>query len=73
MLAALPDDFAATVTRIRTLAPDNPLGLYYGGLVARANGDKAAAKDMWIKVLALIPEGSPQRQSLQREIDSLGQ
>jgi cytochrome c-type biogenesis protein CcmH len=71
--AKLPDDFAATVTRIRTLAPDNPLGLYYGGLVARANGDKAAAKDMWIKVLALIPEGSPQRQSLQREIDSLGQ
>jgi cytochrome c-type biogenesis protein CcmH len=69
----LPSDFAATVTRIRTLAPDNPLGLYYGGLVARANGDKNAAKDMWTKVLALIPEGSPQRQSLQREIDSLGQ
>jgi cytochrome c-type biogenesis protein CcmH len=69
----LPPDFAATVTRIRTLAPENPLGLYYGGLVARANGDKAGAKDMWMKVLALIPEGSPQRQSLQREIDSLGQ
>jgi len=69
----LPADFAATVTRIRTLAPDNPLGLYYGGLVARANGDKATAKDMWTKVLALIPEGSTQRQSLQREIDSLGQ
>jgi cytochrome c-type biogenesis protein CcmH len=69
----LPPDFAATVTRIRTLAPDNPLGLYYGGLVARANGDKASARKMWVKVLALIPEGSPQRQSLQHEIDSLGQ
>jgi cytochrome c-type biogenesis protein CcmH len=73
MSSKMPADFAATVTRIRTLAPDNPLGLYYGGLVARANGDKAAAKDMWVKVLALIPEGSPQRQSLQREIESLGQ
>ncbi|MES1152121.1 MAG: hypothetical protein ABUL54_09510, partial [Dongia sp.] len=71
--ARLPADFAATVTRIRTLAPENPLGLYYGGLVARANGDKASARDMWAKVLALIPEGSPQRQSLQHEIDSLGQ
>ncbi|HVO00778.1 MAG TPA: c-type cytochrome biogenesis protein CcmI [Candidatus Cybelea sp.] len=70
---ALPPDFAATVTRIRTLAPDNPLGLYYGGLVARANGDKAGAKAMWAKVLALIPVGSPQRDSLQREIDSLSQ
>lgn len=69
----LPPHFAETVTRIRTLAPDNPLGLYYGGLVARAQGDKAAAKAMWLKVLALIPEGSAQRASLQREIDSLAQ
>jgi cytochrome c-type biogenesis protein CcmH len=69
----LPPDFAETVTKIRTLAPDNPLGLYYGGLVARAQGDKQAAKEMWLKVLALIPEGSAQRDSLQREIDSLAQ
>lgn len=70
---ALPPHFAETVTKIRTLAPDNPLGLYYGGLVARAQGDKQTAKDMWLKVLALIPEGSAQRTSLQREIDSLAQ
>ena len=69
----LPPDFAATVTRIRTLAPDNPLGLYYGGLVARAAGDKQTARDLWMKVLALIPTGTPQHSSLQREIDSLGQ
>ena len=67
----LPPNFAETVTRIRTLAPDNPLGLYYGGLVARTTGDMKTAKEMWLKVLALIPEGSPQRASLQREIDSL--
>jgi cytochrome c-type biogenesis protein CcmH len=67
----LPPNFAETVTKIRTLAPDNPLGLYYGGLVARSQGDKKAAKEMWLKVLALIPEGSAQRASLQREIDSL--
>jgi cytochrome c-type biogenesis protein CcmH len=69
----LPSDFAATVTRIRTIAPDNPLGLYYGGLVARANGDKQTARDLWTKVLVLIPAGTPQHASLQREIDSLGQ
>jgi cytochrome c-type biogenesis protein CcmH len=67
----LPADLPAVVTRIRTLAPDNPLGLYYGGLVARAKGDNQAARDMWLKVLALMPQGSPQRASLQREIDSL--
>jgi cytochrome c-type biogenesis protein CcmH len=69
----LPANFAQTVTRIRTLAPDNPLGLYYGGLVARAEGDNKAAKELWLKVLALIPEGSAQRDSLQHEIDSLSQ
>jgi cytochrome c-type biogenesis protein CcmH len=69
----LPTDFPAVVTRIRTLAPENPLGLYYGGLVARAKGDNEAARDMWLKVLALMPQDSPQRASLQREIDSLAQ
>ncbi len=70
---SLPPHFSETVTKIRTLAPDNPLGLYYGGLVARAEGDRPAAKEMWLKVLVLIPEGSAQRTSLQREIDSLAQ
>jgi cytochrome c-type biogenesis protein CcmH len=69
----LPPHFAETVTKIRTLAPDNPLGLYYGGLVARAQGDNKDAKELWLKVLALIPEGSAQRDSLQHEIDSLAQ
>jgi cytochrome c-type biogenesis protein CcmH len=69
----LPPNFAETVTRIRTLSPDDPLGLYYGGLVARAQGDRQAAKEMWLKVLALIPEDSAQRTSLQHEIDSLAQ
>jgi cytochrome c-type biogenesis protein CcmH len=69
----LPPHFAETITKIRTLAPDNPLGLYYGGLVARSEGDVKAAREMWLKVLALIPEGSAQRASLQQEIDSLAQ
>jgi cytochrome c-type biogenesis protein CcmH len=70
---SLPAEFPAVVTRIRTLAPDNPLGLYYGGLVARSKGDRQSARAMWLKVLALLPNGSAQRASLQREIDSLAQ
>ncbi len=67
----LPPAFAETVTRIRTLAPENPLGLYYGGLVERAKGDKTAARALWEKVLVLLPANSPQRSSLEREIKSL--
>jgi cytochrome c-type biogenesis protein CcmH len=67
----IPPAFAATVSQIRTLAPDNPLGLYYSGVLARSNGDSQSARAVWLKVLALIPEGAPERNSLQRQIDSL--
>ncbi|MEZ5833030.1 MAG: c-type cytochrome biogenesis protein CcmI [Dongiaceae bacterium] len=67
----LPAEFPDAVKRIRTLDPENPLGLFYAGVVARAEGRTGEAKDLWQKVLALMPEGSPERQQLQREIDNL--
>jgi len=68
----LPPTFVATVAHIRSLSPDNPLGLYYDGLIARANGKVDAARQLWQRVLALLPAGSQQRSALQREIDGLG-
>ncbi|HWT99947.1 MAG TPA: tetratricopeptide repeat protein, partial [Terriglobales bacterium] len=68
----LPADFVTTVAHIQQLAPDNPLGLYYGGLVARAGGRTDEAKQLWQRVLALLPAGSDQRAAMQREIDGLG-
>jgi len=68
----LPAEFVSTVAHIRQLAPDNPLGLYYGGLVARAGGRTDEAKQLWQRVLALLPAGSDQRAAMQREIDGLG-
>jgi cytochrome c-type biogenesis protein CcmH len=68
----LPAELPEAVKRIRTLDPENPLGLFYAGVVARAEGRPDEAKALWKKVLALMPEGSPERQQLQREIDTLG-
>jgi len=68
----LPADFVTAVGHIRQMAPDNPLGLYYGGLVARAGGRTDEARQLWQRVLALLPAGSDQRTALQREIDGLG-
>lgn len=65
--AELPD----AVKRIRTLDPENPLGMFYAGVVARAEGRPDEAKALWEKVLALMPEGAAERQQLQREIDTL--
>ncbi len=67
----LPPEFPGTVKRIRTLDPANPLGLFYAGMVARAEGRPAEAKDLWQKVLQQIPEGASERDQLQREIESL--
>ena len=67
----LPPEFVATVARARTLDPKNPLGLYYGGLVARLAGDKSEAQRLWQQVLDQLPAESPQRAILQRELDSL--
>ena len=72
MAKNLPAEFPEAVKRIRTLDPDNPLGLFYAGVVARADGRADEAKALWEKVLALMPEGSPERQQLQREIETLG-
>lgn len=68
----LPAEFPDVVKRVRTLDPDNPLGLFYAGVVARAEGKADEAKELWGKVLLLMPEGSAERQQLQQEIDTLG-
>ncbi len=67
----VPAELPEAVKRIRTLDPANPLGLFYAGVVARAEGRPDEAKALWEKVLALMPEGSPERQQLQREIETL--
>ena len=68
----LPAEFPAVVKRVRTLDPDNPLGLFYAGVVARAEGRTDEAKELWGRVLVLMPEGSAERQQLQQEIEGLG-
>ncbi len=59
----VPAELPEAVKRIRTLDPANPLGLFYAGVVARAEGRPDEAKALWEKVLALMPEGSPSASS----------
>ncbi len=67
----LPPEFVEAVGRVRTLDPKNPLGLYYGGLVARVAGNKAEARKLWNEVLDQLPPDAPQRAELKKELDSL--
>jgi cytochrome c-type biogenesis protein CcmH len=67
----LPPEFVEAVGRVRTLDPKNPLGLYYGGLVARVAGNTAEARKLWNEVLDQLPADAPQRAELKKELDSL--
>ncbi len=67
----LPPEFVEAVGRVRTLDPKNPLGLYYGGLVARVAGNTAEARRLWTQVLEQLPPDAPQRAELRKELDSL--
>lgn len=68
----MTDEFVSLVAHIRELAPANPDGLFYGGLVAYRKGDAATAKALWSDLLALMGPDAPARGMLEARIEALG-
>ncbi|HET6223772.1 MAG TPA: c-type cytochrome biogenesis protein CcmI [Dongiaceae bacterium] len=66
-----PPGFAEVVDRIRKLDPESGFGLFYGGALAEAAGDKATARTLWEKLLARVPADSPEQAELKRRLDAL--
>jgi len=62
---------AQIMQRILTLEPDNVEALFFSGLAANGAGDKEEARRLWEKAKSGLPENSPQRAAVQRQIDSL--
>lgn len=69
---ALPAEFVAVLKDVVLIDPVNSDALYYLGLDAAQSGRAAEAKDFWGKLLATLPEGSPERAGLQKQIEGLG-
>ncbi len=53
--AAISGEAGATIEAVLAEVPDNPKALWYGGLVALARGDAAAAERRWTDLLARSP------------------
>jgi cytochrome c-type biogenesis protein CcmH len=68
----MTDEFVSLVAHIRGMAPANPDGLFYGGLVAYRKGDAATAKKLWGDLLALMGPDAPARGMLEARIKALG-
>lgn len=72
--AAEPSEpFIEALSKVMELQPENPQALYYLGADAARRGDSARARDLWTRLLALMPADSPDRPDLQRQLDALPQ
>ncbi len=67
-----PADFIAVLKEVIGLDARNPDALYYLGLAEAQAGRKAEAKEYWSRLLGTLPEGSPERAGLQKQMDGLG-
>ena len=69
---AMPEEFIDTVARVRDLEPDNPEGLFFGGMIAERKGDTDTARALWTRLLESLPDGSPIRDAIQQRLTNLG-
>lgn len=67
----IPAEVTELMGRVLVLDPNQPEALWFAGLTAAQQGDKAVALAHWRRLLALLPPDAPPRAQLQREIDRL--
>lgn len=60
-------------TEVAKLNPDNPDALFMLGRADAEAGRKEAAMERWVKLLTLLPPGSPAAQGVQAQINRLQQ
>ncbi|WDI31309.1 c-type cytochrome biogenesis protein CcmI [Hyphococcus flavus] len=61
----------AAIDQVSRLNPEHPFALYFQGLAASQRGDTARAKSYWERLLATMPEGSPDAAGVRQMIDAL--
>jgi len=69
---AVPDPaFLEALRKVLALDGANPQALYYLGEDAARNGRPAEARDLWQRLLAVIPPGTPDHEALKDRIEGL--
>lgn len=67
----LPPEFVRLMREVVAVDPKNPDALYFTGLAEVQAGNAAKARDLWTRLLALLPEGSDERKEVQDQLDAL--
>ena len=69
--AAFADAAPRLLERTRSLAPEHPETLYFGGHFAKLNGDPQTARRLWETLIERLPQTAPIIPQLRAAIESL--
>ena len=64
-------EFKVAVERIRRQAPEHPEALYFGGLLAKTEGDNSSARKLWAKLLKKMDPNAPARSIIKNQLKDL--
>lgn len=68
---AMPAAFKTVIKHLLTLDPALPEAMFYGGMIAANDGDKAAARDLWGRLLDRLGPEAPVRAALEQRLKAL--
>lgn len=69
--APLPPEFVGVMREIVAVDPKNPDALYFLGISEMQMGNKVKARDYWTRLIVLLPEGSEDRATIQKQVEAL--
>ncbi|MBC7908833.1 MAG: c-type cytochrome biogenesis protein CcmI [Rhodospirillaceae bacterium] len=69
--AILPPDFVNVMREVLAADPKNVDALYFLGVSEGQLGNNAKARELWTRLVVLLPEGSEDRAEVQKQIDGL--
>ena len=64
-------EFKVVVERLRRQAPEHPEALYFGGLLAKAEGDYSSARKLWGELLQKMGPNAPARSIIENQLKDL--
>ena len=68
---AMPLAFKTVIKRLLILDPSLPEAMFYGGMIAANEGDKAVARDLWGRLLERLGPEAPVRPALEQRLKAL--
>jgi cytochrome c-type biogenesis protein CcmH len=69
--APVPARAVAVLRRMEALTPGQPAVLWYLGLASAQNGDAAAARGFWSRLLGVLPAGGEEAKSIGAALEAL--